>query len=87
MRVAGCDGCGRWPVQHRVRNESIVRRVGWARAHERVRAIAAVQVVLKLKIPWRDGTTHLGMSPLKSMQRRAALVPRSRPQLIRWVSA
>jgi len=25
------------------------------------------QVVLKLKTPWRDGTTHLVMSPLEFM--------------------
>ncbi|MGL6112547.1 MAG: hypothetical protein ACRC2B_20830 [Rubrivivax sp.] len=31
---------------------------------------------LKLKTPWRDGTRHLVMSPLKFMQGLAALVPR-----------
>jgi hypothetical protein len=36
------------------------------------------------KTPWRDGTTHLVMSPLEFMQRLAALVPRPRPQLIRF---
>jgi hypothetical protein len=30
--------------------------------------------VLKLKTPWRDGTTHLVMSPLEFMQRLAALI-------------
>ena len=44
---------------------------------------AAGQVVLKLKTPWRDGTTHLLMSPLEFMQRLAALVPRPRLHLIR----
>ena len=34
--------------------------------------------LLKLKTPWRDGTTHLVMSPLELMQRLAALVPRPR---------
>ncbi len=42
---------------------------------------AAGQVELKLKTPWRDGTTHL-VSPLEFMQRLAALVPRPRLQLI-----
>jgi len=37
--------------------------------------------VLKLKTPWRDGTTHLVMSPLEFMQRLAALVPRPRLHL------
>jgi hypothetical protein len=43
---------------------------------ERVQANAAGQVVLKLKTPWRDGTTHLVMSPLQFMQRLAAPAPR-----------
>ena len=41
------------------------------------------QVVLKLKIPWRDGTTHLVISPLDFMQRLAAMVPRPRLHLSR----
>ena len=41
-------------------------------ANERVQTNAAGQVVLKLKTPWRDGTTHLGMSTLEFMQRLAA---------------
>ena len=44
---------------------------------------AAGQVVLKLKTPWHDGTTHLVMSPLEFIQRLAALVPRPRLHLIR----
>jgi Putative transposase len=40
--------------------------------------------VLKLKTPWRDGTTHQVMSPLEFMQRLAALVPRPRLHLIRF---
>ena len=43
---------------------------------------AAHQV--KLKTPWRDGTTHLIMSPLESMQPLAAVVPRPRLHLIRF---
>jgi hypothetical protein len=39
---------------------------------------AAGQAELKLKTLWRDGTTHLVMSPLDLMQRLAALVPRWR---------
>jgi len=40
-------------------------------------------VVLRLKTPWRDGTTHIVMSPLEFMQRLAARVPRPRLHLIR----
>ena len=55
-----------------------------ALANERVQCNAAGRVVLKLKTPWRDGTTHLVMSPLEFMQRLAALVPRARLHLIRF---
>ena len=62
-------------------NDAITRP---ALANERVQTNAAGQVVLKLKTPWRDGTTHLVMSPLEFMQRLAALVPRPRLHLIRF---
>ena len=55
-----------------------------ALANERVQTNAAGQVVLKLKTPWRDGTTHIVMSPLEFMQRLAPLVPRPRLHLIRF---
>ena len=45
---------------------------------------AAGQIELKLKTRWRDGTTHLVMSPLEFMQWLAALVPRPRLHLIRF---
>jgi hypothetical protein len=38
---------------------------------------AAGQVQPKLKTAWRDGTTHLVMSPLEFMYRQAALIPRT----------
>lgn len=43
-----------------------------ALSDERVQINAAGQVELKLKTPWRDGTTHLVMSPPEFMQRLAA---------------
>jgi len=55
-----------------------------ALANERVQTNAAGQVVLKLKTPWRDGTTNQGTPPLEFMQRLAALVPRPRLHLIRF---
>jgi hypothetical protein len=54
---------------------------------ERVQINAAGQVKLKLKTPWRDGTTNLVMSPMEFMQRLAALVSRPRLIMIRLVSA
>ena len=55
-----------------------------ALSDERLQLDAAGQVVLELKTPWRDGTTHLVMSPLVFLQRLAALVPRPRLHLIRF---
>jgi hypothetical protein len=43
-----------------------------ALANERVQTNGAGQVVLKLKTSWRDGTTHLVMSPLEFMLHAAA---------------
>jgi len=43
-----------------------------ALANERVQINAAGQVVLKFKTAWRDGTTHIVMSPLEFMRRLAA---------------
>ena len=44
-----------------------------ALANERLAINAAGQVVLELKTPYRDGTTHLLLSPLEFLQRLAAL--------------
>ena len=52
-------------------------------ANERLKRDGAGNVVLQLKSAWRDGTTHIRMSPLEFMQRLAALVPRPRLHLIR----
>jgi putative transposase len=53
-------------------------------ANERLKRNPAGQVVLQLKSPWRDGATHIVLSPLELMQRLAALVPRPRLHLIRF---
>ncbi len=53
-------------------------------ANERLKRNGAGQVVLQLKSAYRDGTTHIVMSPLEFMQRLAALVPRPRLHLIRF---
>jgi hypothetical protein len=53
-------------------------------AFERLKRDGAGNVVLQLKSAWRDGTTHIVMSPLEFMQRLAALVPRPRLHLIRF---
>ena len=53
-------------------------------ANERLALNRAGQVVLTLKTPYWDGTTHIVMSPLEFIQRLAALVPRPRLHLIRF---
>jgi hypothetical protein len=55
-----------------------------ALANERLSRNAKGQVVLRLKSPYRDGTTHIVMHPQEFMQRLAALVPRPRLHLIRF---
>jgi hypothetical protein len=47
-------------------------------AKERLGCDDAGNVVLQLKSPWREGTTHISMSPLEFMQRRAARDDRAR---------
>jgi hypothetical protein len=58
-----------------------------ALSDERVQLSAAGQVELKLKTPWRDGTTHLVMSPLEFMQRLAATATEGRPSGTRAAAA
>jgi hypothetical protein len=72
---AGIDGFSlhaavRVEAHDRNRLEQLCRyitRPGSALSDERVQLNAAGQVELKLKTPWRDGTTHLVMSPLEFM--------------------
>jgi len=54
-------------------------------ANERLKRNGEGQVVLQLKSAYRDGITHIVMSPLEFMQRLAALVPR--PRLLKRVFA
>ena len=54
-------------------------------ANERLKRNRAGQVVLQLKSAYKDGTTHIVMSPMEFLQRLAALVPRPRLHLIRFI--
>jgi len=66
-------------LAHRLALEQLCRTITRpALANERVQINSAAQVVLRVKTPWRDGTTHIVMTPLEFMQRLAALVPRPR---------
>jgi Putative transposase len=53
-------------------------------ANERLAINREGNVVLKLKTPWRNGATHIMLTPMEFMQRLAALVPRPRLHLIRF---
>ena len=53
-------------------------------ANERLALNRAGQVVLTLKTPYRDGTTHIVMSPLEFLQPLAALVPRPPSHPLPW---
>ena len=53
-------------------------------ANERLNLNRAGQVVLTLKTCYRDGTTHVVISPLEFMPRLAALIPRPRLHLTRF---
>lgn len=75
----------RVPAHERGRLERLCRYITRpALAEERIELDSNGQVRLRLKTPWRDGTTHLVLSPLQLMQRLAALVPRPRGHLIRF---
>ncbi len=76
---------GRCGERERAQLERLCRYITRpAIANERLGCNAKGEVVLQLKSPWRDGTTHIRMSPLEFMQRLAARVPRPRLHLIRF---
>jgi hypothetical protein len=65
--------------RERARLERLCRTITRpAIANERLGCSGKGEVVLQLKSPWREGTTHIRTSPLEFMQRLAALVPRPR---------
>ena len=75
----------RWRADQRLELEQLCRYITRpAIADERLKRNRAGQVVLQLKSPYKDGTTHIVMEPLEFMQRLAALVPRPRLHLIRF---
>jgi hypothetical protein len=77
-------GCG-FGADQRKQVERLCRYITRpAIANERLSRNAKGQVVLRLKSPYRDGTTHIVMQPQEFMQRLAALVPRPRLHLIRF---
>ena len=75
----------RWRADQRKELEQLCRYITrQAIANERLKPNRAGQIVLQLKSPYKDGTTHIVMEPLEFMERLAALVPRPRLHLIRF---
>jgi len=75
----------RWRADQRKELEQLCRYITRpAITNERLKRNRAGQVVLQLKSPYKDGTTHIVMEPLEFMERLAALVPRPRLRLIRF---
>jgi Putative transposase len=75
----------RWRADQRKELEHVCRYITRpASANERFKRNRAGQVVLQLKSPYKDGTTHIVMEPLEFMERLAALVPRPRLHPIRF---
>ena len=75
----------RWRADQRKELEQLCRYITRpAIANERLKRNRTGQVVLQLKSPYKDGTTHIVMEPLEFMERLAALVPRPRLHLIRF---
>jgi len=56
----------------------------WASVRHRLRSSPLASITCFGNGRWRDGTTHIVMSPLQFMQRLAARVPRPRLHLIRF---
>src|SRR5262245_5180016 len=75
----------RWRADQRAELEHLCRYITRPTiANERLQRNRAGQVVLQLKSPYKDGTTHIVMEPLEFMERLAALVPRPCLHLIRF---
>ena len=52
------------------------------RSPTRLQLTAGGQVVLQLRHPWADGTTHVAFTPSAFLERLAVLVPRPRVNLV-----
>ena len=53
-------------------------------AQDRLRLSDTGQVVYELKKPYRDGTSHIVMSPLELLEKITAIIPRPRVHLTRF---
>ena len=73
------------PAHDRKKRERLCRYISRpSLSEERLSLNAKGQVVYKLKTAYRNGTTHIVLSPLDLLSRLASLVPRPRVHLIRF---
>ncbi|MEO7134900.1 MAG: transposase, partial [Vicinamibacterales bacterium] len=84
-RVDGFDLHGRvaFGAAERARLEELVRYCARPPlANDRLTKCADGHYLLRLKAPWRDGTTHLKLEPIELMERLAAQIPKPRINLV-----
>ncbi|MCG5055987.1 MAG: transposase [Myxococcales bacterium] len=53
-------------------------------SEDRLSELPDGRVAVRLKRPWRDGTTHVAFTPEEFIEKLVALVPRPRAQLVRY---
>lgn len=53
-------------------------------SNERLEITSERKIKLQLKTPWRDGTSHLLLSPHEFMEKLAAIIPPPKSHLVRW---
>jgi hypothetical protein len=84
-RIDGFDLHGRvaFGAADRERLEELVRYCARPPlANDRLSKRADGRYLLRLKTPWRDGTTHLCFEPIELMERLAAQIPKPRINLV-----
>jgi hypothetical protein len=84
-RIDGFDLHGRvaFGAADRPRLEELVRYCARPPlAHDRLSKCEDGHYLLRLKAPWRDGTTHLKLEPIELMERLAAQIPKPRINLV-----
>ena len=73
------------PAHNRKKLERLCRYISRpSLSEQRLSLNAQGQVVYKLKTPYRNGTTHIVLSPLEFLSRLTSIIPRPRIHLIRF---
>jgi hypothetical protein len=73
------------PARDRDRLERLIRYCARPPlAIERLEPLPDGRLLYRFKRPWRNGTTHIVLSPLELIEKLAALVPRPQSHLVRY---